>query len=113
MAMNIVGIVFGPTPEEFIASIIEMFGYGLVFITANILSTRLLKSNDNTVANQFIKMAVIIVALLPSVAIGILFTFLLTSIWYSYISSITSIIVACILLYFSKGIVAGTELNAD
>ena len=113
LAMNIVGIVFGPTPEEFIASIIEMFGYGLVFITANILSTRLLKSNDNTVANQFIKMAVIIVALLPSVAIGILFTFLLTSIWYSYISSITSIIVACILLYFSKGIVAGTELNAD
>ncbi len=113
IVMNLFGLVFNPTPLELISGMIETFGYGLVFVTGNLVCLRLLKSRANAVTNQFIKLGVIIIALAPSIIIGLTFTFLLTSYWYPIISGITSLIVSIILLYASRGIVAGVELDAD
>lgn len=113
LVMNTVGIIFKPTPMQYIAAIVETFGYGLVFITANIWCTRLLKSNENQVANQFIKMGIIILCLAPGLILGLVFGILLNQLLYSFVSAIVGIIMSCILMYFSKGVVSGVEYSAD
>ena len=113
LVMNTVGIIFGTNVLEYIAALFETFGYGLIFITANIWCTRLLKANTNEVANQFIKMGIIILCLLPGILLGLLFGFLLNPLAYSYVSALTSIIMSSILIYFSKGVVSGVEYSAD
>ena len=113
IVMNLFGLFFGPTIGELISAMIETFGYGLVFITANLVCLRVLKSRANAVAGQFIKMAVIVIALLPSIGIGLLFGILVTSYWFPVISGITSLIISTILLWASRGIVAGVEFDAD
>ncbi len=113
VVMNTVGIIFGTDVLEYIAALFETFGYGMIFITANIWCTRLLKANTNEIANQFIKMGIIILCLLPGILLGLLFGFIFNPLAYSYVSAIISIIMSCILIYFSKGVVSGVEYSAD
>lgn len=106
LVMNTVGIIFKPTIGEYVAALLETFGYGLVFITANIWSVRILKSNNNDVSNQLIKMFIILLAVAPGILVGILFSLFTNPLLYSYISSLMCIIISCILIYFSKGVLA-------
>ena len=109
--MMTLGIVLGPTPLDFIAAIFELFGYALLFISSNIWSLRILNKGQNQVASQFIKMLIVIIALIPSVALGLVFTAVLyTPYLFSFISSFVNIIIALIFIYLSKGIVSGAEL---
>ena len=105
------GIILKPTAIEFVSAFIEVMGYGLLFVSANIWSLRILKQGNNPVANQFIKMLLIVVASLPSIILGLLFSFLLNDLQlYSIVCSLINILVACLFIYASKGVVTGADL---
>lgn len=109
LTMLIGGIILKPNLNEFILAFLELNGYALMFVSANIWSLRILKSNDNQVANQFIKMGIIILAIIPSIIIGLLLSIVNLGL-FSLISSIVNIIVALCFIFASVGVVSGVSL---
>lgn len=111
LVMNTVGLIFKPTILEYLSGIVETLGYGLVFVCGNILCIRILKSGTNALASQFIKMGVIILALLPGILLGVVFGIFINALAYSFISALFSLIVSLVLLYLSRNITNNPETN--
>lgn len=106
----IFGIILKPTTTEFFLSYLEVFACSLLFVSANIWSYRILKQGKNDLASNFIKMFIILVAMIPSLILGFIFNLMSDANIFSLVSALVNLIVSCILIYASKGVVTGADL---
>ena len=90
-----------------------MIGYGILFVSANIWSLKVLKSSSSQTMNQLVKMLIIIVAAIPSILIGIFFNLVTNIEIFSFVCSIVNIVVACFFIYISKGIISNDAFIED
>lgn len=113
MVMLGMGLFLRPTVYEFISALFEMIGYGILFVSANIWSLKVLKSSSSQTMNQLVKMLIIIVAAIPSILIGIFFNLVTNIEIFSFVCSIVNIVVACFFIYISKGIISNDAFIED
>ena len=102
-----------PSVFEFVSAFFEMTGYGVLFVSANIWSLKILKSSSNQTMNQFVKMLIIVLAAVPSILIGIFFNLVTDAEIFSFVCSIVNIVVACFFIYISKGIISNDAFIED
>lgn len=113
------GILYRMDVLVILQYLLTLLGYGLIFISGTVLSVRLLKSRSNVVAENFMRMLVILISALPSLILIVIITMvgskmnidiLLTS---SIATFITNSIVSILIIYMCKGMMNGRELNSD
>lgn len=113
------GIFFQMPIAEIFQYCIMLLGYTMVFLSATVLSIRILKSRSNAFVENLLRMLIILCCSLPSVIL--IFVIVLKQGNYdlqvmhliSYVSLIMNFIVSFIILFFCKGMMNGRELNSD
>ena len=113
MVMLGMGLFMKPTVFEFVSALFEMTGYGILFVSANIWSLKMLKSSSSQTMNQLVKMLIIVLAAIPSILIGIFFNLVTNIEIFSFVCSIVNIVVACFFIYISKGIISNDAFIED
>lgn len=99
--------------------LVMIYGYAMVFISATVLSLRVLKSRTNVVMENMLRMLIIIASAIPSIALTIYLIYhpeyfsmeMLNVISYS--SLVLNFVVSIIILLLCKNMLNGRELNSD
>lgn len=114
-------VVFRPSFVAYISALFNITSYGIMFTAGSIWSLRLLKSGNNVVAEQLIKMGVILVASIPAIIVSLI----IYAIWQETMSmdtlmavvSVASVIsnmaVGMLLIYSARSILNGAEVMSD
>lgn len=113
------GVFFRMPFAEILQYCIMLLGYTMVFLSATVLSIRLLKSRSNMFVENLLRMLIILVCSLPSVALiliivvqqGIYDLQVITLI--SNLSLLMNFIVSFLIIFFCKGMMNGRELDSD
>ena len=118
IAMVAMGLFYSASINEILQYLVMMYGYVLVFMSATILSTRLLKSRSNRTFENIMRMLICIVCSLPSIVIiitlmnGIVLVddpmFVL-----SYSSLIMNFILSILIIIGCSSMMNGRELNDE
>ena len=112
-------IVFQAGIWELLAALIQVYGYALVMIAGSVWSIRLLKSRSNAVAEQFIKMGIVILAMLPSIGLTAFMVYHFSESYMQYLNLITAfslsmnLIVGAILILLAKSLLNGSNVMAE
>ena len=112
-------IAFQASIWELLAALIQVYGYALVMIAGSVWSIRLLKSRSNAVAEQFIKMGIIILAMLPSIGLTVFLANYFSDSYMQYLNLITAfslsmnLIVGAILTLLAKSLLNGSNVMAE
>lgn len=112
-------IAFQASFWQFLTAFLTEIGYILVLVAGSVWSLRLLKSRSNAVSEQFIKMGIILLALLPAIGLSVVVAMvigfnnpqLMTVI--SLVSLGANIIVGAILILLAKSLLNGTDIMAE
>lgn len=119
VAMIVGGLLFSAKWQEMLQYLIIIYGYTMVFISASVLSMRVLKSRTNLVMENMLRMLVILVCSIPSIILTI---YLMSNpqqitmellYMISYSSLILNFVVSIIILFFCRNMLNGRELNSD
>lgn len=114
-------LVFQPSFVMYISAIFTISSYGIMFVAGSIWSLRLMKGGNNVIAEQFVKMGVILLASLPAIALSIVLAIfmgntvsqeLLMSV-ISVVSVVSNVIVGGLLIYFARSILNGAEIMSE
>lgn len=113
------GVIFQIAPMEILQYEVMLVGYVFIFIASTVLSVRVLKSRNNVMMENMLRMLIMIVCALPSIIVIILLTTVfkvfdmqLIQI-ISYSSLLINFIMAFAIMYGCKGMMNGRELNGD
>ena len=103
---------------EFIQYYGMLAGYACLFITSSVLATRLLKSRKNAFMENMLRMLLLVVAAIPSIAIIIaLFSSgLADTSMMNYMSTLTlavNIVLSVVILYSCKNMLNGREIRSE
>lgn len=113
------GLFFQMPITEILQYCIMLLGYALVFLSATVLSIRILKSRSNMMVENLLRMLIILACSLPS---AILMIYIVVQqgnfdpnviAMISYLSLALNFVVSFSILYFCKGMMNGRELNSD
>lgn len=112
------GLAFRATMMEMLQNYILLAGYACLFISASVLSTRLLKSRNNNIMENMLRMLVILVAALPSVGVMILVAnlgmFSMSMItWMSVLSLVMNFIVSGVIIFGCRSMMNGREIKSE
>lgn len=94
---------------------VMLLGYGMIFIAGTVLSVRILKSRSNVMAENFLRMLIVLVAAVPATAVGVLlFIFIRdTGLFMQVMTVVTlfmNIAVSAGILVACQGMMNGREL---
>ena len=113
-------ILFRPSITEYLLSIVEVLGYGTLFIAASVWTIRILKSGTNPVAEQFIKLFIVLLAAIPAVAITLVIIFVAyhgdvnaAQSVATVVSVATNLIMGFIFIFFAKNMLKGSNVMSD
>lgn len=121
-------IVMGLIPSWFVyrveawafaSAIVNLIGYALIFVGSNVWSLKVMKTRNNVLVEQFLKMLVILIAIIPAAVVTVLvYLFVpLTEMQVVTVASISSmivnIIVGVLFILNAKSMLHGTSLMAD
>lgn len=112
-------IVFRVNPLAVLSAFINLAGYAMVFVGGNIWSLKIMKSRNNAVVEQFLKLGVLLLAVIPAVGLSIVIAWLvpvsqeqmMTIIAIS--SMAMNILVGALFILNAKSMLLGTNLMAD
>lgn len=112
------GLLFQIDPIEIMQYWLMMIGYVSIFISATILSIRILKSRTNMAMEQMVRMLLILICSLPGVLLTI---YLLWNRVYDEtllfmagnLSLLLNLVVSACIIYACKNMLNGRELNDD
>ena len=112
-------IVFRVHVFDVLSAFVNLAGYALVFVGGNIWSLKIMKSRNNAVVEQFLKLGVLLVAIIPAVALSVGIAALvplnqeqlMTVIAVS--SMAMNILIGGLFILNAKSMLLGTNLMAD
>lgn len=119
VAMIAAAIFYGIGVIEAIQYLITIYGYIMVFVSASVLATKILRSRNNAVMENMLRMLVIIVCSLPGAIL--MMALMMNPQWFSmslmniisYSSLAMNIIISIIIILSCKNMLKGRELNSD
>ena len=118
LSFIVVGMYYHETFLTIFMYLINMFGYIFIFMSASVLTIRLLKSRTTQVFENMMRMLIMIVSALPSVILTVIFMMtnaltptVLTML--SMASLATNFILALIILWACQGMMNGRELKSE
>lgn len=95
--------------------VVMLLGYGMIFISGTVLSTRILKSRTNMMAENLLRMLIILLSAVPSTVVGgLIFIFfkdlnlLMTAL--SVITVVMNFIISGLIIVLCQGMMNGREL---
>lgn len=114
-------LVFRPSLTAFVSAIFSISSYGIMFTAGSIWSLRLMKSGNNAMAEQFVKMGVILLASLPAIVVSVLLVIYMGETlsqdalmaFISVASVVSNILVGALLIVLSSSMLNGAEVMAD
>lgn len=119
IAMIVGGFLFSAQWNEVLLYLITIYGYTMVFISASVLSMKILKSRTNLVMENMLRMLIIFASSIPSVILIIYlmsnperFSMEMLNV-ISYSSLVLNFIVSIIIIFFCRNMLNGRELNSD
>lgn len=114
-------IVFRPSLTAFVSAIFSISSYGIMFTAGSIWSLRLMKSGNNPMAEQFVKMGVILLASIPAIVASIALLYFMGEtlsqdslmVFISVASVVSNIVVGALLIVLSSSMLNGAEVMSD
>ena len=118
LSFIVVGMYYHETFLTIFMYLINMFGYIFIFMSASVLTIRLLKSRTTQVFENMMRMLIMIVSALPSVILTVIFmmTNALTPTVLTMLSMASlamNFILALIILWACQGMMNGRELKSE
>lgn len=118
LSFIVVGMYYHETFLTIFMYLINMFGYIFIFMSASVLTIRLLKSRTTQVFENMMRMLIMIVSALPSVILTVIFmmTNALTPTVLTMLSMASlamNFILALIILWTCQGMMNGRELKSE
>lgn len=119
VAMIAAAIFYGIGIIEAIQYLITIYGYIMVFVSASVLATKILRSRNSAMMENMLRMLVIIVCSLPGAVL--MMVLMMNPQWFSvsmmnivsYSSLAMNIIISVIIILSCKNMLKGRELNSD
>ncbi|NBK97837.1 MAG: hypothetical protein EOM50_07425, partial [Erysipelotrichia bacterium] len=71
VAIVVAGFIFSASLQEMLLNMVMIYGYTFVFVAASILSIRILKSRNNIIMENMLRMLVMIASALPSIILTV------------------------------------------
>lgn len=109
------GMILGLSPIEIIGCIFARIGFGILFMSGNILTQRLLGSLFNKVIIMFLYILIMILLAAPGIVIGVItsssISILPPIIAGLFITFIWNILISSLVIYFCRDILNYAELN--
>ena len=98
--------------------IINMLGYICVFMSSSVLSIRFLKSRSSKIFENIMRMLLMIVCSIPSIAMTVYIVMTgnvntTTLMIMSYSSLIMNFVISVIIIYFCQDMMNGRELKSE
>lgn len=95
--------------------LVMLLGYGMIFIAGTVLSVRILKSRTNVMAENMLRMLIVVVSAIPSTLIGVLvFVFMQDMDILMTVMSVTTLImnfvISVLIIIVCQGMMNGKEL---
>lgn len=110
-------IVFSQSIGAFFLSFTSYLCYGCIFISGSILSLRIMKNRSSAMVEQFLRMLVLLISILPSVlvilAVGVMIGFDSGSFMSigPIVSNITNILVSILIIYLCRNLLVKVNIN--
>lgn len=118
VSLGISGVIFQVKFMDILQYIITLEGYAFVFVSATVLSMRILRSRNNAMVENLLRMAILILCSVPSILLIIYVVYhnfdnpsLLN--YVSSLSLVMNFVMAFIILYLCKGMMNGREISSD
>ena len=118
LSFVVVGLYYQESVLTILMYLINMLGYIFIFMSANVLTIRILKSRTTQIFENLMRMLIMIASALPSVILTVVFIMMntLTPTTLTIISMsslVTNFILAIIILWSCQGMMNGRELKSD
>lgn len=112
------GVLMQASVSEMIQYDIMLAGYSCLFISASVSATRLLKSRNNAIMENMLRMLIVLLASVPSIiVIVVVINLEITTVDVMTLSSILSLVmnfvISGIILYACKGMMNGREIKSE
>ena len=97
---------------------IMLLGYALLFISATVLSLRILKSRNNAMMENMLRMMIVVVAAIPSIALIIYFiskdTFTFATLQQmTLLSLVMNIVISIVIILICAPMMNGREIKSE
>lgn len=116
ISLVIAGLLMGETAMGIVTTTVTCASVILVMTAGNILSLRLMKSRNNKMVEQVLRMVVALLALAPGVVVSILLEVFFGAVWGSLawlVLTVFDLLVAGIVFVCCAPMMRGNELNSD
>lgn len=118
ISIIIVGIYYQAGFSMIMMYIINMLGYICVFMSSSVLSIRFLKSRSSKIFENIMRMLLMIVCSIPSIAMTVYIVMTgnvntTTLMIMSYSSLIMNFVISVIIIYFCQDMMNGRELKSE
>ena len=118
LSFIIVGVYYHESILNILMYLLNMFGYIFVFMSASVLTIRILKSRSTRVFENMMRMLIMLVSALPSVLLTVILvmtnTLTPTTLTIISIASLAmNFILSFIILWACQGMMNGRELKSD
>lgn len=112
-------LVFQTSISDVLFGIVNLAGYVCVFMAGEICCMRIMKSRANMVVEQFLKMIIIFISLIPALGISIFMMFQIgfadpnLMVYISLISAACNVVIGILFILLSSSILRGNNIMAD
>ena len=112
------GIFTRMAPLDILQYLVMLLGYSLIFVAGTVLSVRILRSRANVMLESFLRMLIILVAAVPSLAIGLIIVLfagmyrtpaLMMGV-FTVVSLVMNILVSLVIIIACQGMMNGREV---
>ena len=112
------GVFTRMAPLDILQYLVMLLGYSLIFVAGTVLSVRILRSRANVMLESFLRMLIILVAAVPSLAIGLIIVLfagmyrtpaLMMGV-FTVVSLVMNILVSLVIIIACQGMMNGREV---
>lgn len=113
------GLIFQEQFLNILQYMLLACGYAFIFVSATVLSMRILKSRSNMMVENVLRMLVIVVACIPSIGVTIAYVanvgYINMNALYliTVVNLVMNFVISFVILYASKGMMNGRELKSE
>lgn len=121
ITVSLAGLIYQKPILLILQYIILLWGYALVFLASSVLSVRIFKSRNNVMMENMVRMIIMILSALPSIAFVVFYivssdvlSFDNTAVLImTYSSLLMNVLISCFIILSCKNMMNGREINCD
>lgn len=106
--------LFNTSILDVLIAFLQSLGFAMIFIAGNLWSIRILKQNSNAVTEQFIKMGLMMAAMIPSIVVMVIVLMATSNLMLaSLVNTVINLVLGVLFIYLCKSMLNGVNIMAE